>query len=40
MREHPRRLVLLLVAAVVGVVVARNLTADRGGVYDPAVDAR
>ncbi|GAA0198744.1 MULTISPECIES: hypothetical protein [unclassified Aeromicrobium] len=40
MREHPLRLVLALLALAAGVVVARNLTADRGGVYDPAGDAR
>lgn len=40
MREHPLRLVLVLLALAAGVVVARNLTADLGGVYDPAGDAR
>lgn len=40
MREHPLRLVLILLALVAGIVVARNLTADKGGVYDPADDAR
>lgn len=40
MREHPVRLVLALLAVVVGLVVARNLTADRGGVYDPAEAGR
>ncbi|MEH3034154.1 MAG: hypothetical protein PGN07_08970 [Aeromicrobium erythreum] len=36
MTNHPVRLLLLVLAVVAGVVVARNVTADRGGSYDPA----
>lgn len=35
MTQHPVRLVLLALAVLAGVVVARNITADKGGSYDP-----
>lgn len=40
MRAHPLRLLLLVLAAAAAAVVLRNATADKGGVYDPAEQAR
>ncbi len=37
--RHPFRRLLLALLAVGVVVVVRNATADRGGSYDPTLDA-
>jgi hypothetical protein len=36
---HPLRRLLLLALAIGVVVAVRNATADRGGSYDPSIDA-